>query len=478
LSRPYDLVVVGMGSAGVVAAELAARCGARVAAVESTRVGGDCLWTGCVPSKALLASARLAQAMRTADRLGLEPVEPRVDLARVLARLRAVQAGIATSDDDPERFRALGVDVRVGTPARLASPHRVLVGDELLRTSFILLCPGSHPRLPWLPGLAEAGCLTSETVWDLERAPESLLLLGGGPVSLELAQAFTRLGTPTTILESAERLLVREEPELGARLTEKLRAEGVAVHTGVRAERVTVEDGHRVVHGMRGGRPERWQADELLVATGRRPAVEGLGLEAVGVVHDERGVAVDERLRTSAPSIYAAGDVTGREPWTHAAAAQAAAAVRDMLFPGRGRAPQAIPACTFTEPELASVGLTEREARERHGSRAVRVWRHELTHSDRARADATEDGAVLVVTARGRIVGAHVLAPGAGELISELALAVRERRRLTELSALVRVYPTYSTAVAQTAADASFGSAERLAWLARRWVRRSGGAET
>jgi len=462
----HDLIIIGMGSGGMVAAEFAASLDLRVAVVERDRVGGDCLWTGCVPSKALLASAKVAHQMRTAGEFGIEPVEPRIDTARVFERVRAVRRSIAATDDDPERFRALGLDLRIGEPATLTGPHAVRVGAEELEAKHILLCTGSRPAEPPVEGLADAGYLTSESVWGIERAPASLLVLGGGPVAVELAQAFRRLGTTVTLLQRGERILPRDEPELVDRLAGRLRAEGVDLRLGAEAARVTREAGLKVVHGTHEGAPARWAAEELLVATGRRPNAEGLGLEALGIEVTERGVRVDDRSRTSVHSIYAVGDLAGRHRFTHSAASEGVKAVRDMFFPGRGRFDSLVPWATFTDPELAHAGLTVAEARERHGD-GVEVWRMDLAHSDRARAEAADDGVIVAVCARKRLVGAHVLAAGAGELIQELAIAIERGTKLADLASHIHVYPTLSTSIAQLAAEAAFEGAQRYKWLVR-----------
>jgi pyruvate/2-oxoglutarate dehydrogenase complex dihydrolipoamide dehydrogenase (E3) component len=467
MASTYDLVIVGMGSGGMVAAEFAATLELRVAAVERGRLGGDCLWTGCVPSKALIASARVAHHMRTADRYGITAVEPEVDTALVWRRIHAVQEEIAATDDDPARFRDMGVELIAGD-ARLAGPHTVVAGDRTLETRFILLCTGSRPAIPPVEGLAEAGYLTSENLWELERAPQSLVVIGGGPIAIEMAQAFRRLGVPVTVLQRGSRILPRDEPELVEMLTGVLREEGVELVLDVEVQRVGVEDGTRVVEGTAGGRPSRWAAAGILVGAGRRPNVEGLGLEEVGVAVGPRGITVDERMRTTVPSIYAAGDLAGRQLFTHAAGYQSVRAVRDMFLPGRGRAGALIPWCTFTEPELAHAGMTVAEARAAHGDDAVEVVRHRLAHSDRARADGAAEGAILIVTAHGRVVGAHVLAPPAGEMIGELALAINQDLRLTQMAGLIHVYPTYALGISQLAAEAAFRSARRYEWLVRR----------
>jgi pyruvate/2-oxoglutarate dehydrogenase complex dihydrolipoamide dehydrogenase (E3) component len=466
----YDLVIVGMGSAGMVAAEFASTLDIKVAAVERDRVGGDCLWTGCVPSKALLASAKAAHIIRHAERYGL-PAAPSelgpIDTAPVFARIRAIQDQLAASDDDPQRFVDAGVDMHFGA-ARLTGPHTVAVeGVGDLRARFVLLCTGSRPAAPPIDGLAEAGFLTSETLWAVERAPESLVVIGGGPIAIELAQGFTRLGVPATVLERDPAILGREEPDLAARLRGRLADEGVEIVTGVEISSAGVEDARKVVHGTVGGDAREWRAAEIVVAAGRAPNVDRLGLDEVGVETGPRGVVVDGSLRTSVKSVFAAGDVAGRFLFTHSAGYEAAAAVRTMFFPGSGDAPDAVPWCTFTDPELAHAGMTEAQARAEHGDDDVRVWIHELTHSDRARAEGDADGEIRIVTANGRIVGGHALCASAGELIHELALAIHDRRKLTELAGLVHVYPTLAIGIGQLAGEAAYERAGRLGFLVR-----------
>lgn len=466
----YDLVIVGMGSAGLTAAEFAARIELRVAVVEMARPGGDCLWTGCVPSKALLASAKTAHAMRTADRLGLAAVEPEIDTSRVFARIRAVREEIAATDDSPERYRELGAEVISGR-ARIAGAHAVDVDGLRLDTRFVLVCTGSRPAIPDVPGLSTAGCLTSESVFELERAPASLVVLGGGPIGVELAQAFRRLGVEVTLLQRNAHLLPKDEPELAELLREVLADEGVDVRTGVQIDRVELEPGRKVVYCRSDGRAIRVEADELLVATGRTPNLDGLGLETVGVRVGPSGIAVDDRLRTSVSSIYAAGDVAGRNLFTHSAGFEAAIAVRNMFFLGSSKTETLVPWCTFTDPELAHVGLTEAEARARHGD-SVEVHRASLEHSDRARADGHAHGAIVLVTARGKLVGGHILAPAAGEIIQQLTLAIRKGRKLSKLGRTMHVYPTISTSLQLVSTDETYRSARRYPWPVRRAGRR------
>jgi pyruvate/2-oxoglutarate dehydrogenase complex dihydrolipoamide dehydrogenase (E3) component len=469
----YDLVIIGLGSGGTLAAEFAAgELGLKVAAVERARIGGDCLWTGCVPSKALIAGARVAHTARHAGRFGITTGPVEVDLAAVWQRIRSVQAGIAETDDSPERFRKLGVELVRGT-ARVTGYREVTVdtddGPVVLATRFVLVCTGSRPSMPAIPGLGDVEVLTSEQLFELDRPPASLVMIGGGPIATELAQAMVRLGVPTTVLEMAHRLVPRDEPELADRLGQILRSEGVDLRLATTATAVRAGGGGVVVETTDG----EYSAAGLVVAAGRTANVEVLGLDSFGIQVSAAGIEVDGRNRTLVPSIYVVGDAAaGRPRFTHAAAHDAALAVRDMFLPGRGVPAQLVPWCTFTDPELAHVGLTAAEARERFGHRSVRVHRHELAHNDRARADGTTEGLLLVVTTKDRIVGAHALAPGAGELIHEMALAIRFGVGVDELSELVHIYPTLATGYARIGAERSYATARRYRPLARfsRWL--------
>lgn len=472
-----DLVVVGMGSAGMVASEFAARLGRRVVAVERARVGGDCLWTGCVPSKALVASAKVAHRARHGDRFGLPPNEAPIDAAAVWRRVRAVRDAIAAGDDNPERFRSLGIELIAGS-AKVTAPNEVTITEESgarrrVTARTILLCTGSRPAIPAIPGLAEVGYVTSETIFELEDVPRRLVIIGGGPIGVELAQACRRLDLEVTILQRARTVLPRDEPELVALLHGCLADERVTVHTGVH---VTGVEPGPVVVGVADDRERRWETDAIVVATGRVPDLDGLGLDAVGVATDERGVVVDERMRSTVPSIYAVGDVIGRDRFTHAAAYQAVRALRDAWFPGRGTATAVVPWTTFTDPELAHVGLTSTEAVARFGAERVQLHRWSLEHNDRAHADASTGAIVLVEhrrRRRSRLVGAHVLSEAGGEVIGELALAIERGWSVSRLGGVVHVYPTIASSIQQLGATAATATAVRYRWLMRlpRWRR-------
>jgi pyruvate/2-oxoglutarate dehydrogenase complex dihydrolipoamide dehydrogenase (E3) component len=434
--------------------------------IEADRIGGDCLWTGCVPSKAILASARVANTVRRAAAFGVSVDGFSVDTAAVWARMTAIRESIATTDDSPQRFTEMGVDILQGR-ARFAGSQRIEVAGRTITARYALVCTGSRPASLDLPGLDPSACLTSENIFELDRAPASLAIIGAGPIGVEMAQAMNRLVVETTLLEFAPRILVREEPALTDLLAGRLREEGVGIHLDVAIERAETADGLTTLHAGNAS----WRAERVLVAAGRRPSIDDLGLDDVGVKTNRRGIVVDDRLRTNVPWIYAAGDCAGRYLFTHTAAADAGVALRNMFYPGSSAAYAPVPWATFTDPELARVGLTKAQARKRLGARNVRVNEWNLSHSDRARADGDDLGRIIVVTdSKDRIVGAHVLAPHAGDLISQFTLAIQKKMRLTpDFTNLIQVYPTYSTSVQQLAAEAIYGKlGEPFYRLARR----------
>ncbi|MFN8020542.1 MAG: FAD-dependent oxidoreductase [Acidimicrobiales bacterium] len=453
----YDLVIVGSGPAGTAAAAFAVGLELRVAVVERDRVGGRARWSGSVPSKALVDSARVAHTIATAGRSGVHVEASRVDLPTVWRHVREVQA---TADEAGSLLE--GADLVHGH-ATLTGPNEVTVsaGDDerILQARFVLLCTGSRPVVPDLPGIGDVGVDTDETVFEWEQPPSSAIVLGGGPMGVELAQSFQRLGIATALVEHGGTLLPRSEPSLVGRLTAVLVDEGVDVITGADVTAVrAVPDGVELqVHTVaRGGSTERTIAAAALVAcTDRRPDVDRLGLDALGLLVGPRGIVVDERGRTTFRTVYAVGDVTDVECSTHEAEHAAVRAVRDMFFPGRVVGTDVVPSCTFSDPELAQVGLTAAEAEARHDD--VDVWRIDL-----------DPGAIVVVTAKEKIVGGHVLAPGAGELIHELALAVRHKLELADLAQLVHVRPTVATSLGRLAAESSSERAQRYRWLVRR----------
>lgn len=447
-TRRYDLVVIGAGTTGLVASQLAATLGARVAVMERGRVGGECLHTGCVPSKALLAAAERAHAVRTADRLGIQAGEPRVDFTAVMNHVREAIAAAGT-EDTPEHLRGMGVEV-FESEARFAGPGELEVAGRTLRFRSALIATGSSPAMPVIDGLPEAGPLTNETVFDLDEMPARLVVIGGGPSGCELGQAFARLGSEVTLVEAGNRLLPREEPESSRLLEDVLGEEGVRVRTSATIERI--ESGAGATRVML-AESEVVEADAILVTVGRRVNTEALRLDRVGVSTGPSGaVEVDRHLRTTGARVFAAGDVTGKLELTHFAAYQALVAVANALFGLRRTVETAwIPWATFTDPEIAHAGMTEAEARARLGE-SVEIYEHEYARNDRAIAAGGTRGFVkLVADRRGRLLGASIAGPAAGETIVEAARLIRDGKKVGDLSQMVHVYPTYSEGPARAA---------------------------
>ncbi|HYK82668.1 MAG TPA: FAD-dependent oxidoreductase [Gemmatimonadales bacterium] len=430
----HDIIVVGGGTAGLVTAAGAAALGAKAALIERTALGGDCLWTGCVPSKALIAFARRRQVSGTGD------------WAAGVAWLRAARDRVA-KHDEPERFRGMGVDV-ILSPARLTGPERVEVDGRELRARRIVLALGSVPAVPPIPGLAEAGFLTNVTCFDRPTLPQRLIMLGGGPIGLELAQTYHRLGTKVTVLELLPEVLPKEDAEVGKFVRERLVEEGIAIVTGCRAERVAREGDLKVIHATDG---RRFGGDEIFVATGRQPNTAEAEPERAGVELDRGAVRVNARLETTAPGIWAAGDVTGGLQFTHVADYMAKVVVQNALTPLKTKADyRVVPWVTFTDPEVARVGLTAAEAAAR--GRAVETFRASFTELDRAIVDGVAVGFSKVVTRpNGEILGATLVGRGAGELIMEIVVAMRHRIPLGQLARAIHPYPTMSEIVRQTA---------------------------
>ncbi len=449
----YDLIVIGAGSAGVWAAPFAARLGARVALVEKERVGGDCTHSGCVPSKALLKAAGVAWHLRTADRFGIDAVQGGldVDLGRVMASVRQAVDRVYAFET-PEALERAGVDVVLGA-ARFEDPHTIVVSPQTrLRARHILLCTGAHPETPQIAGLDRTPYWDYHTVWQQDRLPLRLLVLGSGPVGTELTQAFSRLGSRVTVFERGDRPLRIADPEASAILRQVLEDEGVRFRFGAQVEQVHSDRASVVVTD----RGEQIEGDALLVAVGRRPTVDGLDLKRAGVSYSRDGVQVDAQLRTSQKHIYACGDVVGGFQFTHYAAWQASMAVRTMLFPGSSSGVREhIPWTVFTDPEVAQCGLSEAEARRRFpGGDQVRVARWSLEHLDRAVTDQDLHGFIKVVHRHtGQVLGAQIVAARAGEIIQEFALAIDRRIKLADLASSMHVYPTYAIGVQQLATE-------------------------
>ena len=486
-----NLVVIGAGAAGLVTSYIAAAVKAKVTLVEAGRMGGDCLNTGCVPSKALIRSARLAHQIRHADRYGLEPGEPEIDFRRLMARVRAVIRKIEPHDS-VERYSALGVEVLQGR-ARIVDPWTVEValnegGTRRLSTRSIVIATGARPTVPDLPGLEAVGYLTSDTVWDafaaLDAPPRRLLVLGGGPIGCELAQACARLGSQVVLVGRAPQLLPREDADVGAFARAALEADGVEVLTGVAALRCEQEtaaggtDKFLVVADPASGGERRIAFDTLLCAVGRSARLEGFGLEALGIPTGAT-VATDDFLQTRYPNILAAGDVAGPLQFTHVAAHQAWHAAVNALFGHVRRFRvdyRCVPHTTFIDPEVARVGLNENEARAR--GVACETTRYELGELDRAITDSAGRGFVKVLTVPGkdRILGATIVGEHAGELLAEFVLAMKHGLGLNKLLGTIHAYPTFAEANKSVAGEWKRAHAPQrvLRWLERHHAWRRG----
>jgi pyruvate/2-oxoglutarate dehydrogenase complex dihydrolipoamide dehydrogenase (E3) component len=443
----YNLVVVGAGTAGLVCAAGAAGLGGRVALVERELMGGDCLNVGCVPSKALLRCARAAAAVRDAGSFGVRVAGADVDFAVVMQRLRQLRAGLSPHDS-AARFRALGVDVFLGQGV-FTGPDTLAVAGQTLRFSRAVIATGARAKRPDVPGLPEAGFLTNESVFALTTLPRRLAVVGAGPIGCEMAQAFSRLGARVLLVDHNPRILNREDADAAALVRAALERDGVEVVVPATVERVEQRGGAKVVRLAPAGL-ER-EVDEVLVGAGRQPNVDGLGLEAAGVTYDDhRGVVVDDHLRTSNRRIYAAGDVCSRFQFTHAADALARIVIQNALFLGRRRVSAlTIPWCTYTEPELAHVGLSLAEAQQK--GIAVDVFTQPLARVDRAVLDGATEGFVRVLVKKGtdRIVGCTVVAAHAGEMAGEVSLAMTHGLGLRKLAGTIHPYPTQADALRQ-----------------------------
>ena len=436
-----NLIVIGAGSAGLIASLIAATVRAKVTLIEKARMGGDCLNTGCVPSKTLIRSAKIAHYVKYAQRYGLRDVTGTVDFGAVMQRVRDAIATIAPNDSI-ERYTSLGVDCVTGN-ARIVDPWTVEVDGRRLTAPNIVVATGAAAFVPPIPGIESVRVLTSDNVWSLAELPPRLVVMGAGPIGCELAQGFQRLGSQVTLIDMADRVLPKEDTDVSALIADVLRREGVNVLTGYKAARF---DGANVLIAQEGGRTVALPFDEVLVAVGRRARTQSLGLEELGIgLNRDGSVVVDEFMRTSVPSILACGDVAGPYQFTHMASHQAWYASVNALF-GRFRKFKVnysvVPWATYTDPEVARVGLSVDEATAKGID--FEVTRHDLAHVDRAIADGETRGFIKVLTQRGsdRILGATIVAPQAGELLAEYVLAMTHGLGLKKIMGTIHIYPT------------------------------------
>jgi pyruvate/2-oxoglutarate dehydrogenase complex dihydrolipoamide dehydrogenase (E3) component len=436
-----DICVIGAGSGGLSVAAAAAQFGVEVVLIEKGKMGGDCLNTGCVPSKAMIASGKVAQMMRGAGKFGIASAHPRVDPASVHGHVHGVIGAIAPLDS-VERFTGLGVHV-IEAEGCFTDRKTVMAGDYEIRARRFVVAAGSSPGTPPIPGLDKVPFFTNETIFDNKKALAHLMVIGGGPIGMELAQAHHRLGARVTVLE-AFTPLGKDDPELTAIVLKQLKSEGIDIRAGIRIERIEkTRTGVRAVI-TEDGEEREIEASHLLVAAGRQPNVEGIGLEQAGIEFDRKGIKVTDGLKTTNKHVYAVGDIAGGLQFTHMANYHAGIVIRNALFRMPVKADSSnIPWVTYTEPELAHVGMTEEQAREKHKN--IRVLRWPYAENDRAQAEHATQGMIKVVTAkRGRILGATIVGEHAGELIQLWVMAMSKKMKIGAITSIVFAYPTLS----------------------------------
>jgi pyruvate/2-oxoglutarate dehydrogenase complex dihydrolipoamide dehydrogenase (E3) component len=461
----YNLVVIGAGTAGLVSAAGGAALGAKVALIERHLMGGDCTNYGCVPSKAVIRSARAAYALQEAPSFGIStPSGQPVDFPRVMERMRRLRTQIS-ANDSVDRFSKLGAEVYLGD-AKFVGRNEIEVDGRRLAFSKAIIATGARAATVDLPGFAETGYLTNETVFSLERLPKTLLVIGGGPIGCELAQTFHRFGSEVIVVVRSSRLLPNDDADAAEIIRRRFEREGIRILFRSRLLRAEHSGGRRQVFLKRGDQEETIVADEILVAIGRKPNIEGLGAEAAEVKTDATGVLVNDMLRTSNPDIYAAGDICSSHKFTHAAEAMARIAIQNALFFGRKRVSDlVIPWSTYTDPEVAHVGITEKEATKRGDE--VATFTKEFADTDRAILDGETEGHVRLYMNRrdGRLLGATIVGSHAGESIGEAVLAITQKLKVGQLSGVIHPYPTQAEAI-KRAADLQYRS--RL----KPWMRR------
>lgn len=449
--EPFDVIVIGGGTAGLVTASGCARLGRKVALVEREALGGDCLWTGCVPTKALVASAKLAHQMRHAGVFGLEPVTPKITPKSVMDSMRE-QRRLISRHDDPAKFRALGIDVMEGN-ARFVARNEIEVGRRHLQAKDIVIATGARTAVPPVEGLQESGFLDHATFLAQDTFPASVLILGGGYIGIEFAQIFSRFGARVTVVEMLDEIINKEDAEIITRVREILAGEEIELYTGWAVKSVR-RDGAKKIARIENKLGE-WRevtVDEIFVASGRRGNTEDLGLETAGVKVERSWVVTDKFLQTSVPRIWACGDVHGGMQFTHSAAYEAVKLVRNILFPGKSAADYThVPWALYTDPEVGHIGLTEAEARAKHGD-AVRTYVVQMNDVDRAVVDRTASGLIKIVAdAKGTILGGHVLCANASTVIAEIVLARRKGMKVGDLAQRISAYPSLADGVQKAA---------------------------
>lgn len=448
----FDVVVLGGGAAGLFAASGTQSLGAKTCMIEKNKLGGDCTWYGCIPSKALLKSAHALSLAKRLKSFGISSGDNQYDTSKVMSHVRDIINTVSTHHP-AGLFEKRGIKVIFGSP-KFVDSRTIEVNGERISSKRFIIATGSHPVVLPIPGLKEIDFLTNETVFNLESLPKSMIVLGGGPIGIELSQAFSRLGVEISVVEMLDRILFREDFEAGEVLANVIKKDGIKIFTGKKAVKfrkengqtiVTLEDKDKNISEIRG--------EKVLVAVGRAPNTQGLDLEKAGVNYEKTGIKVNEFLQTSQANIFACGDVVGPYLFSHIAAYQAGLVVRNSLIPLLRQKVHydSVPWATFTDPELAHLGLTEEEAKERYGEGDLRIYRRYLKETDRAVTDLEEGGlAKVICDKKGHILGAHIVGANAGEIVHEYVLAKSQKLTVGDLSSTLHIYPTLAQVVKKT----------------------------
>jgi pyruvate/2-oxoglutarate dehydrogenase complex dihydrolipoamide dehydrogenase (E3) component len=453
----FDIAVIGGGSAGLFAASTAVNQKARTCLIEKNRLGGDCTWFGCMPSKTLLRSASVAHLFKTKNDYGLKTDKETVLIADdVLKHVRSVREKIG-SHETPDVFEAKGIKVFTGSP-EFKSGDSLEVNGETITAKKFIICTGSHPIVPPIQGLNSIGYLTNETLFELDDLPESMIILGGGPIGIEIAQAFLRLGVKISVVEMMDKIMFREDRELVDILEKRLKSEGLDIYSGQKAVRFEEKQG-KVYADIedKQGKTQRLAADKVLVAVGRAPNIAGLNLDNAGVEYTDKSIKVNPYLQTTNKNIFACGDVASPYQFSHVAAYTAYLCVRNAMFKkiAWSKADYGnVPWATFTDPEIARVGLTEKEAEAKFGKNNIRVYKNEYSKADRAITDLAGDGLLkIVIDKKGLLIGAHIAGKNAGEIIQGLLIAKSLKIPVSKLAQILFIYPTLSELIKKTAAQ-------------------------